>query len=114
MLSPWYPDAGELVWTDFTPTLGREQSGRRPALVVSGRLLTERSGLAIVCPITSRVRNYPTGVLLPPGLAVAGEILLSHIRSIDIFARPVAYAGGTIPRWLAAEVRAKLDAMIRI
>jgi mRNA interferase MazF len=110
----WTPDAGDLIWTDFAPTMGREQSGRRPALVVSGRLMTDRSGLAIVCPITSRVRNYPTGVVLPPGLVVAGEILLSHIRSIDIVARPVAYAGGTVPRWLADEVRAKLDAIIRI
>lgn len=110
----WIPDAGDLIWTDFAPTLGREQSGRRPALVVSGRLLTDRSGLAIVCPITSRIRNYPTGVVLPPGLVVAGEILLSHIRSIDTVARPVAYAGGKIPLWLADEVRAKLDAIIRI
>ena len=76
--------------------------------------MTDRSGLAIVCPITSRIRNYPTGVVLPPGLVVAGEILLSHIRSIDIVARPVACAGGTVPRWLAEEIRAKLDAIIRI
>ena len=110
----WFPDAGDLIWTDFAPTMGREQSGRRPALVVSGRLMTERSGLAIVCPITSRVRNYPTGVVLPEGLVVAGEILLSHIRSIDIVARPIAYAGGGVPRWVADEVRGKLEAMIRI
>lgn len=114
MSAAWCPDAGDLIWTDFAPTKGREQSGRRPALVVSGRLLTERSGLAIVCPITSRVRNYPTGMVLPPGLVVAGELLLSHIRSIDTVARPVTYAGGTVPRWVADEVRKKLDAMIRI
>lgn len=114
MSSIWLPDAGDLIWTDFAPTVGREQSGRRPALVVSGRLLTEMSGLAIVCPITTRVRNYPTSVVLPLGLVIAGEILVSHVRSIDTLARPVMYAGGTVPRWVADEVRAKLDAMIRI
>jgi mRNA interferase MazF len=73
MSAAWQPDAGDLIWTDFAPTKGREQSGRRPALVVSRRLLTERSGLALVCPITSRVRNYPTGVVLPQGLVVGGR-----------------------------------------
>jgi len=52
----WPPGAGDLIWTDSAPTMGREQSKR---------LMTERSGLAIVCPITSRIRHYPTGVVLP-------------------------------------------------
>jgi len=105
MSAAWCPEAGDQIWTDFVPTKGREQSRRRPALVVSGRLLTVRSGPAIVRPITSRVRNYPTGVVPPPGLVVAGEILFSQIRSIDTVARPVTYAGGTVPRGVADEVR---------
>jgi hypothetical protein len=39
---------------------------------------------------------------------------MSHIRSIDTVTRPVTYAGGSVPRIVADEVRAKLDAMIRI
>jgi len=31
----YLPDAGDLVWTDFDRTLIREQTGRRPALIVS-------------------------------------------------------------------------------
>ncbi|MGH7067237.1 MAG: type II toxin-antitoxin system PemK/MazF family toxin [Acetobacteraceae bacterium] len=85
------PDAGDLIWTDFDPTRGREQAGRRPALVISPAALTENTGLAIVCPITSKVRPFPTSVVLPPGLAVSGEILTSDIRSIDTGARPVRY-----------------------
>lgn len=54
------PDAGDLIWTDFDPTKGREQAGRRPALVVSANLFTENTGLAVVCPITSRIRPFPT------------------------------------------------------
>jgi mRNA interferase MazF len=98
MRAPAYvPGAGDLIWTDFDPTKGREQAGRRPALVVSPARFTENTGLAVVCPITSRVRPFPTSVVLPSGLPIAGEILTSHIRSIDTMARPVRYAGAGVP-----------------
>ena len=72
------------------------------------------TGLAVVCPITSRVRPFPSSVVLPPGLPVAGEVLTSHIRSIDTLARPVIYTGASITTSLADEVRAKLAAFITI
>jgi mRNA interferase MazF len=56
------------------------------------------AGLAVVCAITSHVRPFPTNVVLPPGLPVAGEIRTSNIRSIDTLARKVTYAGATIQR----------------
>jgi mRNA interferase MazF len=84
MTAPAYvPKSGDLIWTDFDPIRGREQAGRRPALVVSAAIFTENTGLAVVCPITSRTRPFPTSVVLPAGLPVVGEILLSHIRSSD-------------------------------
>lgn len=75
---------------------------------------TENTGLAIVCPITSRIRPFPTSVVLPSGLAVGGEILTSHIRSIDTEARPIRYAGVLVPPETAQLVRAKLSAFITI
>ena len=112
--SPYVPGAGDLIWTDFDPTRGREQAGRRPALVVSPKTFNENTGLAVVCPITSRVRPLPTSVVLPPGLPVAGEILVSHLRNIDCQARPVRYAGAGVPPAVAQLVRAKLDAVVTI
>jgi mRNA interferase MazF len=106
------PKAGDLIWTDFEPRVGREQSGRRPALVVSPVLLWLASGFAIVCPITSKIRPFGTSVVLPAGLPVAGEILCSHIRSIDTEARPIAYAGASASEDILAHVRAKLAALI--
>ena len=64
------PDAGDIVWTDFDPTLGREQAGARPALVVSPLAFYRASRFVIVCPITSRMRPFRTSVVLPEGLAV--------------------------------------------
>jgi len=112
--SAYLPNTGDLIWTDFDPTKGREQAGRRPALVVSSAAFTENTGLAIVCPITSRVRPFPTSVILPASLPIAGEILTSHIRSIDTQARPIRYAGSAVSDETARLVRAKLNTFITI
>ena len=114
MEASWQPNAGDLIWTDVDPANGRERAGRRPALVVSTRLFTANTGLAVVCPIVSRGRPFPTSVVLPPGLPVKGEVLVSHLRSIDTTARPVVYAGASIGASLADEGRAKLAALIVI
>jgi len=63
----YVPEAGDLIWTDFDPTLGREQADRRPAVVVSPPAFLLNTGFAIVCPITSRIRPFPTSVVLPEG-----------------------------------------------
>jgi mRNA interferase MazF len=109
--TPYVPGAGDLIWTDFDPRVGREQSGRRPALVVSPPEFSEITEFAIVCPITSRVRPFGTSVVLPPGLPVSGEILTSHVRSIDTLARPIRYAG-KVPAEILEDVRSKLAALI--
>ncbi len=115
MSAPGYvPDAGDLIWTDFDPTVGREQAGRRPALVISAALFTANTGLAVVCPITSRVRPFPTSVVLPGGLPVAGEILVSHVRSIDTLARAIGYAGASIPSHVRNAVRARLESFVTL
>lgn len=107
----WLPDQGDLIWTDFDPRTGREQGGRRPALVLSPRAFSVASGFAVVCLITSTVRNFGTSVVLPEGLAVGGEILTSHVRSIDIITRLIRPAGEQVPAAVLADVRAKLAAI---
>jgi mRNA interferase MazF len=114
MTAGYTPSAGDLIWTDFDPTRGREQAGRRPALVISAAAFTAYTGLAVVCPITSRLRPFPTSVVLPTGLPIAGEILTSHVRSIDTLARPIRYAGASVGLAVAQEVRAKLESFITI
>src|SRR2546421_7644195 len=44
----YVPDAGDLIWLDFTPQAGREQAGRRPAVVLSRRSYNEKTCLAVV------------------------------------------------------------------
>jgi len=106
------PQAGDLIWTDFDPRVGREQSGRRPALVVSPSEFWRASRFAVVCPITSRVRPFGLSVVLPSGLPVAGEILTGQVRSIDTLARPIAFTGARVAAAVLDDVRAKLVALI--
>jgi len=112
--APYAPDEGDLIWTDFDPRVGREQSGRRPALVISPAALFRASGFAIVCPITRTIRSFGSSVVLPDGLPLIGEILTYQFRSIDTLARPIRYAGATAPLGVLAEVRAKLSALCGI
>jgi mRNA interferase MazF len=50
--------------------------------------------------------------VLPPGLPVSGEILTSHVRSIDTLARPLSFAGAAVPAATLDDVRGKLAALI--
>jgi len=108
------PDVRDLVWTDFDPTLGREQAGRRPAVVLSPAAFFRNTGFVIVCPITSRVRPFPTSVVLPAGLPISGEVWVANLRSLDALARPVRPIGAKVPEDVARDIRAKLDALIAI
>jgi mRNA interferase MazF len=87
LVDPYCPDSGDLVWFDFDPQAGREQAGRRPALVLSSQRFNLKTSLAFVCPITSKVKGYASEVPLPPGLLVHGVVLCSHMRSLDWQAR---------------------------
>ncbi|MGI9433513.1 MAG: type II toxin-antitoxin system PemK/MazF family toxin, partial [Geminicoccaceae bacterium] len=67
-----------------------------------------------VCPITSRVRPFASSVVLPDGLAVQGEVLTSHVRSIDTMARPIRRVGQAVPPAILVEIRAKLAVLAGI
>lgn len=59
MPRPYVPDRGHAIWLHFDPQTGHEQAGRRPAVVLTPSDYNRRAGLAIVCPVTSRVKGYP-------------------------------------------------------
>ena len=80
--STYCPDAGDFIWIDLDPTKGREQRGRRPAIVLSRRSYNERAGLCMACPITSRVKGYPFEVAIPSGHGVGGVVLADQARSL--------------------------------
>ena len=77
------PRRGDLIWLSFTPQTEREQAGRRPALVLSPEAYNRKTGLALICPATRKVKGYPFEVLLPDLGAVQGVALTDQLRSLD-------------------------------
>ena len=75
------------MWIDFNPQAGHEQAGRRPAVVLSPEPYNSTVGLAILCPITNRVKGYPFEVAIPSGQEVTGVILGDQLKSVDWRAR---------------------------
>ena len=111
MRGSFVPEAGDLVWLTFDPQAGREQAGRRPAVVLSPRLYNAKSGLALACPITNQVKGYPFEVAVPPGLGATGVILADHVKSVDWKARRAEKIGHCATE-LIDEVRARLAPLI--
>jgi mRNA interferase MazF len=107
------PDAGEVLWIDFGPPTGREQGGRRPALVLTSREYNLASSVLIVCPITRTDRHWPFKVPVPPVGLVSGFVLVDQIRAIDPALRAFKSAGRVSAETLG-EVRGKLSALLGI
>lgn len=75
-----------VVLIDFDPAKGHEQQGVRRALIVSYEAF-HRSGMATVCPITTRRPKYPGEVPIPAGHAGQtkdGLILVHQVRTVDL------------------------------
>lgn len=78
------------MWVVLDPRIGHEQSGRRPAIVLSRRLFSERTGLAVICPITSKIKGLPFEIIVKTK-SIDGAVLPIHLRSVDIGARKAKF-----------------------
>lgn len=107
----YIPDRGDFVWLQFYPQAGHEQSGRRPALVLSPKSYNDAAGLAIVCPITSQVKGYPFEVRIPRDATISGVVLADHVRSVDWLAREASYIGSATESVLS-DVKQRLTLLI--
>ncbi len=110
-MADYVPAKGDLVTVTFDPQSGHEQKGRRPALVISNDLFNQRTGLAIVCPITNRQRNVPFHVALPQQSGVTGFVMVEQVKSMDFRARQIGFLEKA-PEALLNETLSLLDACI--
>ena len=79
------------MWTNFDPAAGHEQKGKRPALVLSPASFNKRIMLAMVAPITSRVRGHGFEVPLE-GEKISGVVLCQQVKMIDFSERGLQFA----------------------
>ncbi len=109
--STYVPQCGDIVWITLNPRAGHEQSGRRPAVVISPGSYNNKTGLAIFCPITSRIKGYPFEVLLPVGLPVEGTILSDQVKNLDWRIRNAELLC-SLPTSTLSEVLQKLNTLL--
>ncbi len=82
MVKSYVPEKGDLVWLNFTPQSGHEQSGRRPAVVISPSEYNGKTGLGIFCPLSSKEKGYPFEVKIKND-KISGVVLSDHLKSLD-------------------------------
>lgn len=77
---------GEIRWADLNPTIGREQSGERPVLILSQDIFNERSGTVIAMALTSQEQkaSFPlTHEILTFKLPKRSWVKISQIRTLS-------------------------------
>jgi mRNA interferase MazF len=107
----YIPDQGDLVWLSSDPQAGREQAGRRPAVILSPRAYNGKTDLAICCPITSKVKGYPFEVSIPPGLPVGGVALSDQLKSLDWNVRRAEFIAA-LPEAAIVEILKKASLLV--
>jgi mRNA interferase MazF len=106
----YIPERGDVVWTNFDPAAGHEQLGKRPALVLSPSSFNKKIMLALVAPITSRVRGHGFEVPLN-GQKVQGVVLCQHVKMIDFIERGVQFAEKA-PQHVISDALARVRAIV--
>jgi mRNA interferase MazF len=109
----YIPDMGHLIKIDFDPQSGHEQTGWRPALVLTPSSYNGPAGLAVVAPVTNQKKGYPFEIELPAGSAITGVILADAIKSLDWRSRNARYAG-VVPSLVLKAVREKLMLLLEL
>ncbi|HUC86937.1 MAG TPA: type II toxin-antitoxin system PemK/MazF family toxin [Candidatus Saccharimonadales bacterium] len=101
----YIPEQGDIAWMILDPRVGHEQSGRRPAIVLSHKELAEHTNLVVVSPITSGVKGFPYEIILR-GTSTKGAVLSIHVRSVDFRKRKAVFIEKAPPKVLAKAIKA--------
>lgn len=106
----YIPKRGDIVWLEFDPQKGKEIQKTRPALVISPAQYNQKTGLALLMPITSQIKGYPFEVIisLPK---ISGAVLSDQVRSLDWKARKAKFIA-TLPQDILQDVLAKLQVLL--
>ena len=114
----YYPDRGDFVHMNFSPSAGHEMADRHYALVLSAAGFAQATGFALVCPITSTLRAWPFYVRVPKGVlpakqgvAVESNIAADQVKSVDCREREMEFVCKA-PEEILDEVLARVRAIV--
>ncbi len=108
----YVPKQGDIIFMNFSPQVGHEQKGTRPAIVVSRNIFNEKTGFVLTCPITTKDNKFSLHIPLPQGTSTNGFILTEHVKSVDFKARKVSFIEG-VPSDFLDEVLDLLESFYR-
>jgi mRNA interferase MazF len=112
MVTAYVPEAGDIVFIDFDPHVGHEQAKRRPALVLTDQRYNRASGLAVVCPLTSKRKPYPFALAIKVD-NVEGAVLVDQLKSMDWAGRQAQFHSTAEPA-LLTKVRQYIAVLLGI
>ncbi len=112
MAPRFVPDAGDIVWLEFSPQAGHEQAGHRPTLVLSPAAYNRKTGAMLCCPMTTQIKGYPFEVLIH-AKGISGAVLSDQVKSLDWKARKTTRKGKATAEELE-EVRAKIASLLGV
>jgi mRNA interferase MazF len=112
MARRFVPDAGDIVWLEFSPQAGHEPAGHRPALVLSPAAYNGKTGTMVCCPMTTRIKCYPFEVIIRAE-GIGGAVLSDQVKNLDWRARKAMPKGKASVEELD-EVRAKIAPLLGI
>ena len=79
----YIPERGDAVRIAWNHKAGHDPKRRGMALVLSPAAYNGKVGLALLCPITDRVKGYPFEVPIPGNMKIAGAVLSDEVKSLD-------------------------------
>jgi len=82
---------GDIIKIDFSPTIGHEQGGYRPAVVVSNNFAISKINMIYVASISNTIQQFPLHVALDNRTKTTGEILCEQVRAVDLNARQYTF-----------------------
>lgn len=110
MAKRYVPERGDIVFTDFNPSAGKEQALSRPAIVLSPHPFNDQIELALVAPITSTVRGHGFEVQLE-NMKTTGVVLCQQVRTIDYQSRGISFIEKA-PEKIVKEVLARVKVLV--
>lgn len=112
MVNTYVPDYADIVWVVLDPRVGHEQSGRRPAIVISTQDFSLHTSLCVMCPITSKIKDLPFELELK-GTSTKGAVLPIHVKSLDWKTRKVKFIEKA-PKEVVDDVAEMVGTIIRL
>lgn len=106
---------GDIYELYLNPVKRSEQSGRRPCVIISGNVVNTYLKVVIVCPLTSKIKNYKGNLILEPnatnGLSKTSEVLTFHVRSVS--KTRLRKKLGAIPLTEVEKIKKTLNAILK-